>query len=415
MKLLNTKIDIKIIKQIILWIVFFILLFKIRIFNIDLTKYIFVIVIIYLFLHLCEVRSILNKIGIKHYIIYVALGFFWASGLLYREIFYVYNSSSSYMFSKELIVSMLYLFVMPIFIIMVFKNSENFERTISSVAIAQSIIVISSLFLDPVKSLLSLYYSYDKEYLFYISASVKGIGIGVVGAAGSIVLFSSQVLLLFMMLKGKITVSNFFVKYLIIMIAEAISGRTGFYCAVALLIFWLITEKRDNILYDMRKVIPKIIIITIFLFLIVYLFKPELIGRIVNRSLELFYGLFNLGEGSQTFDVLSKMDKPALTLETLFGTSVTKGISQLGTKFQNDSGYWQKFFALGLFGSIAYYISFLQLYLLPIIENKLKNKIFYFFILAIMFIIEIKEPFFSYMILPMMFMSIINMDILSKQ
>ncbi|UTY39954.1 hypothetical protein NMU03_03880 [Allocoprobacillus halotolerans] len=415
MKLLNTKIDIKIIKQIILWIVFFILLFKIRIFNIDLTKYIFVIVIIYLFLHLCEVRSILNKIGIKHYIIYVALGFFWASGLLYREIFYVYNSSSSYMFSKELIVSMLYLFVMPIFIIMVFKNSENFERTISSVAIAQSIIVISSLFLDPVKSLLSLYYSYDKEYLFYISASVKGIGIGVVGAAGSIVLFSSQVLLLFMMLKGKITVSNFFVKYLIIMIAEAISGRTGFYCAVALLIFWLITEKRDNILYDMRKVIPKIIIITIFLFLIVYLFKPELIGRIVNRSLELFYGLFNLGEGSQTFDVLSKMDKPALTLETLFGTSVTKGISQLGTKFQNDSGYWQKFFALGLFGSIAYYISFLQLYLLPIIENKLKNKIFYFFILAIMFIIEIKEPFFSYMILPMMFMAIINMDILSKQ
>ena len=275
--------------------------------------------------------------------------------------------------------------------------------------------LISSLFLDPVKSLLSLYYSYDKEYLFYISASVKGIGIGVVGAAGSIVLFSSQVLLLFMMLKGKITVSNFFVKYLIIMIAEAISGRTGFYCAVALLIFWLITEKRDNILYDMRKVIPKIIIITIFLFLIVYLFKPELIGRIVNRSLELFYGLFNLGEGSQTFDVLSKMDKPALTLETLFGTSVTKGISQLGTKFQNDSGYWQKFFALGLFGSIAYYISFLQLYLLPIIENKLKNKIFYFFILAIMFIIEIKEPFFSYMILPMMFMAIINMDILSKQ
>lgn len=415
MKLLNAKIDIKIIKQIILWIVFFVLLFKVRIFNIDLTKYIFVIVIIYLFLHLCEVRSILNKIGIKHCIIYVVLGLFWASGLLYREIFYVYNSSSSYMFSKELIVSMVYLFVLPIFIIMFFKNIENFERTISSIVIVQSTIIISSLFLDPVKSLLSLYYSYDKEYLFYISASVKGIGIGVVGAAGSIVLFSSQVLLLFMMLRGKIGVSNFLVKYLIIMIAEAVSGRTGFYCAVALLIFWLITEKRDNILYDMRKVIPKIIIITTFLFLAAYLFKPELIGMIVNRSLELFYGLFSIGEGSPTFDVLSKMDKPALTLETLFGTSVTKGISQFGTKFQNDSGYWQKFFALGLFGSIAYYISFLQLYLLPIIKNKLGNKIFYFFILAIMFIIEIKEPFFSYMILPMMFITIINLDILSKQ
>ncbi len=406
-----TKIKLPILKEIIMWLLIAIIFFKIKLFSLDLSKYIFIVIIVILFMKFNELKKILKKIGIKQYLIYFLLGLVWTIGLIYREIFYSFNSNSFYISSKELLVIFLYIFVFPMFIILTFKNINRFEKIVSSVAITQSLIIISSLFLTPVKTLLSLYYNQNAEYLYYISASVKGVGIGVVGASGAIVLFSVQVLLMYMMIKGKIKVNTFLTKYIIIMVAEAVSGRTAFYCSILLLIYWLVTERRNSILYELYNLIPKLILCILGVAFLGYLIDKELIIRIVNRSLELFYGLFNRDEGVHTFNVLKDMSRPKLTLETLFGTSVTKGVSSLGTRFQNDSGYWQKFFALGLIGSIAYYLSFLQLYLIPLFQNKLINKSFYLLVLAIMLLIEIKEPFFSYLILPMVLVIIMNWEV----
>lgn len=412
LKAITNKIKLPTVNEIIMWLLIAISFFKINLFSLDLSKYIFMVLIVILFIKFNELKELLKKIKVKQYLIFFFLGLVWTLGLIYREIFYNFNSNSVYISSKELLTIFLYIFIFPMFSIITFRNINRFEKIVSSVAITQSIIIISSLFLSPVKYLLSLYYNQNPEYLYYISAGVKGVGIGVVGASGAIVLFSVQVLLMYMMIKGKIQVNNFLIKYIIIMIAEAVSGRTAFYCSILLLVYWLVTERRSTILHEMYNLIPKLILCLFSVVFFGFLIDKELVIRIVNRSLELFYGFFNKDDGVLTFNVLKEMSRPKLTLETLFGTSVTKGVSFFGTKFQNDSGYWQKFFALGLIGAITYYLSFLQLYIIPLFQNKLRNKSFYFFILAIMLIIEIKEPFFSYLILPMMLVIIMIWDII---
>ena len=133
-----------------------------------------------------------------------------------------------------------------------------------------------------------------------------------------------------------------------------------------------------------------------------------MIEKWIYRIFEIFIGIFGEKNGGATINAIQNMSHPELTVETLFGTSVTRGVSYNGTVFNNDSGYWQKYFALGLIGALFYYMGYLTLFLGTIKRlNTTKHRSFFLFCVIMLFIMEYKEPFIGYGIYPMMIMTIL--------
>lgn len=409
-KFINKKIVLpNYMRKTILFMMMFIILFKITIASLDLGKGVIILAILYLVTYNGKVKNVLQYIGMKQYGMFFLLGIVWTSGLIYRDIFFPKNEMSSYLSSKEMMYISFYIIVLPFFCVFTFKSFNEFSKIVIAIMLLQSSIVILSMVLGPIKKILSFYYAGNKEVLYYMSANIKGVSFGIIGANGSVALLMGQILLILLMLDNKISWSKFLIEYLIIMAAEALSGRTGFYFSIIFLAFYILTERR---ICNIKKNI--LLLPTLFLIfcgitaLIIYIWAPDMIEKWIYRIFEIFIGIFGEKNGGATINAIQNMSHPELTVETLFGTSVTRGVSYNGTVFNNDSGYWQKYFALGLIGALFYYMGYLTLFLGTIKRlNTTKHRSFFLFCVIMLFIMEYKEPFIGYGIYPMMIMTIL--------
>ena len=89
------------------------------------------------------------------------------------------------------------------------------------------------------------------------------------------------------------------------------------------------------------------------------------------------------------------MEIPKLSLETIMGTGIRRGVLTSGVIVQNDIGYIQLYVALGLVVSILFYISISKI-ILSRIKSVHDKALRYILIILFMMsiILEFKEPFF---------------------
>ena len=93
-----------------------------------------------------------------------------------------------------------------------------------------------------------------------------------------------------------------------------------------------------------------------------------------------------------------------MSLKTIVGTGEVFDLRFMKNASGNDSGYIQTYYSSGFILAIAFYISYFW-FLLK--ETKSKNLFSFLFIIILMFIIEIKEPFIFKYILPFFILNLI--------
>ena len=115
----------------------------------------------------------------------------------------------------------------------------------------------------------------------------------------------------------------------------------------------------------------------------------------------------NAHNSSSFLYVILKMNLPELSPELLYGAGYGRGLSLTGVNVQNDIGYVQRIFSLGIFFGIMFYlINFICFWK---ISSKVKKKEFRFYyriLILVLFVLELKEAFFYYYLVPSMILLI---------
>lgn len=289
-----------------------------------------------------------------------------------------------------------------------FKNEKVFCDALIIATLIQSVIVFISLS-ESGRMLVENIQNADIERYHD-----RVIGLGIAGATGSIYLFTGLIANAYMLLFHKKN-GIYLVSFLVIFLAISLVARTGFYAALILFLF-------VNF-YDLKKIIKTIkrlvliILISIILGVSFNAFQnndsinTELISYTIKRLDEIFSG-----SESKTYQSISKMNIPTLSFETTIGTGVRKGTTLNGEWIWHDSGYVQRYMGLGIVMAFFSYLSLFvyQTYLINKIKLR-KKRIFFYLIVALMMIIEVKEPFIYTLAYPFVTIVLVKIAIKSEK
>ena len=236
-------------------------------------------------------------------------------------------------------------------------------------------------------------FAYGYETLYPgIRSGIRSVGIDLIGAAGSMVLFVGIICgaYLFYHTRKVEEKKRIILGWMIITGALLFMGRTGLYLGGIALLFVLIdcVRRREK---SIRWILMgnSFIVICLFVFFLVAEDSWEKwawwrwITEIGNPFSE-----------NATITVLLKMDIPPLTTETFWGTGYIRGTTPSGIILNHDSGYIQTYAGIGLIGCLLYYGLIYLFYSSMIFAQKMKmdRKLYFLFLLVIAFA-EIKEPF----------------------
>lgn len=360
----------------------------------DTKKAAILLAVIYLMFHTDRLQFALRSIGKRQIYAFFILGLIWSAGLVYRAIFYEKIEGAAYLSERNLFYTFFTLFVMVFFSVVCCRDVREFCVAGATVMAIQSIIAVLSVFSPTVKQILNAYYSFRTTASFerYLISSTRGVGINLVGSRGAIALLTGQIMLVYLRLQRSITRRNFVIAYLLIVAGEVVVGRTGFYFSIFLLFAYLWMDRPTSSKYAAALQIVLLGTAGIVAFLLcIRQIYPDIYNRWVDWIFELFVDVSH-GEKNRTLAAIQNTSYPPLTAETLWGTSIVKGVSRNGTFFQNDIGYMQSYFALGLVGAVIFYFSYLYLFLRPVIKRRLNFRKFFFVATLILFILEYKEP-----------------------
>jgi hypothetical protein len=282
----------------------------------------------------------------------------------------------------------LFVGIFPFLVLPIFKDEIHFSKAMTLATLIHSLIVIFS-FLNPsVRFFLESFQTFTFErYAFRV------VGLGIAGAGGSVYLFSGLItnayLLIFSNEKSKYI---YLYSFILIFIAIALVGRTGFYCALMLLVFMILLNIHKVNLWTnkiLRIIIPLIPFMIIAYFVTKNIeYNKELFNYTYNRLFELFNNGSTVKELNQMNDTL-----PPLSFHTFFGTGVTRGAISTGLNIQHDGGYAKRYASIGVLGLIISYFVFFM-YILRLTSNvPIKARGFIIFNLILLYVIEYKEPF----------------------
>ena len=149
-----------------------------------------------------------------------------------------------------------------------------------------------------------------------------------------------------------------------------------------------------------------IIVLAFFLSLFILYLSLEIDWEAIAYPLERSFSIFIKGEDA-TAGALAKMPIPALEIKTIIGTGLAAKANGLNAS-GSDIGYVQTYYGFGLIVSILFYAT-LFIYLvkniirLPNSTNKLLCAVFF----IPLFIIELKEPFITKIIYPLILLILI--------
>lgn len=301
---------------------------------------------------------------------------------------------------------LIFVCIFPILSEPLFSDEIDFCSSLFIANSIQSIIVIASAFIPSVRKYLELIQEIDFSRYNY-----RIVGLGLAGAGGSVYLFCGFFAATYLLLYNKRSNFVFIGLYLINFIAIILVGRTGFYCAVVVLLFTigkLIQQKNTQSL--------KFLVGTVFAGFAIVIALFAISSRYDSNTQVLQYTFTRLNDIFKSDSALTSIQKmnqnfPNLGSRFLTGTGVVRGYTNDGIKIWHDGGYAQRLAAFGLIVMLFSYLSYYK-YLRNYILRKKGSAIYSFYILTslLLVIIEYKEPFMYMMAYPycLLMMSILS-------
>lgn len=296
---------------------------------------------------------------------------------------------------KEPILLMLNMVIFPVLLIKIFNDAEDFIRCQWRVILFQSVIIFAGRLIFPIRMFVFMHINGGLEGDLYngVYSGLRSVGIDMVGAAGSVVLFAGLIcgIYLFYQTKDRKKKKKIIIGWMFILAANLFMGRTGLYLSVIAL---LMVFAHGILRFD-KSILWIVIVGSVILtgcFVYIHLASDK-------ETLRMWiYWIMEIGDlfgKTRTLSAIWNMSIPPLTLETLFGTGLYRGITKTGIIIDHDGGYIQAYASIGLIGCTLYYGLIYGVYLSMI--NKVKSrtkKWIYFFALLAVAICEMKEPFF---------------------
>lgn len=301
-----------------------------------------------------------------------------------------------YLFSNEptqisrLFWFIIYGLITPIILNQYFKDYKEFFLIVVCATSLQSIISIIS-FINPVfKSL--LYSTVIFTTNFDEKQILRAVAFSSVGGASLSLIQSCGVISALFLIKFNIVsnLSKIFIWALIILIliSTLIIGRTGLIISGFSILIYFVSEKLNY-----KKII-------FLLFLCIMLFQINL-TNILEPVMENVTGFnseyfsawienaFKFNDNS-TAEELGSMPIPPLSINTIIGTGKITNQLLKENASGHDSGYIQAYYSLGLILASFFYITYYLFLFFQVKKTRINSL--YFLVILIM-IIEIKEPF----------------------
>jgi hypothetical protein len=187
---------------------------------------------------------------------------------------------------------------------------------------------------------------------------------------------------------------------LVILVSAGIAGRTGM---LMTLVFLGLFAMKSGAVVRISITVVIALVVTLFVFFIdEFKFLVSLMGEdldwqlnsILKRSFEIFQ---TKGTSVNSLSELAEMWIPPLNLETWFGAGIVR--TPFGAR--HDSGYVQLYYALGFPMTIVFYLTIFWFVMrlwaaLPVMPGR--EAWIFPWLIAIMFILDIKEPFITHQI-----------------
>lgn len=323
--------------------------------------------------------------------------------LLFTASLIQYLNSMDFIQSSRILWFSIYSIITPFLLRKYILNLEEFLYSILFATSLQSIIAINS-FLNP---------SFKESILNTIVVGGNDIGdliyraIGFSsssGAALSVTQFCGVFagLMLFKYSYNTVVRSPIiWLGILCCLLSTLIIGRTGLIISLLSIFYFLF-----SIINSKKIIIISIIAIMISQINFISILESKTNG-ILGFETDIFLNWIDDGlelENNSTAIAIKEMPIPPLSLRTILGTGEVFDFRFRKNASGNDSGYIQTYYSSGLILAIAFYISY---FLFLFKETKSKNLFSHLFIIILMFIIEIKEPFIFKYVLPFFILNLI--------
>ncbi|SDW70585.1 hypothetical protein SAMN05444338_104136 [Flavobacterium degerlachei] len=294
--------------------------------------------------------------------------------------------------------------ISPFLFVNFLKSRNEFLILVSVAAAIQAVLSIFS-FINP--SVKALFYNLviftsnfeeDQVLRAVAFASIGGAGLSVIQSLGVI----SSIALLKINNFGIYRTILIWLMMAITVVSIFLIGRTGLFISLLCIFIYFISE---------IKSLKKIIVISLVILGIYQINTIDILENLTSNvdgfSVDMFTAwienAFNI-ENNDTSEALASMPIPPVTFQTIIGTGRVVHESGVGNASMHDSGYIQTYYSLGLLTAIYFYISYIIFLIFQV--GKGKSGYLYFLIL-LMFIIEIKEPFIFQYVFPFFVLSMI--------
>lgn len=190
------------------------------------------------------------------------------------------------------------------------------------------------------------------------------------------------------------------VSVLVCLLSTFIIGRTGLICSlVSIFIFFLSTISFKKIMF--------------FLITIIFINQINFIDILENQTQNIagfkidFYlnwiedGL-TIGDNN-TVKAIQDMPIPPLSIRTILGTGEVFNPNTMKNASGNDCGYIQTYYSLGLVLAFLFYVGY---FVFLFTKSKYNNLFIFNYLIVLMFIIEMKEPFIFKYVFPFFVLSL---------
>jgi len=242
-----------------------------------------------------------------------------------------------------------FMVIIPPFLIYIIPEKKKFCEYYINATVIQSLIVFLSFLFPQVREWLIM--SQDAEiWGGFVRYGWRILGLGVVGAGGSVYLFAGYVCCIFKLLfideKFNIAI---FIKTFIIFSAIALIGRTGFYVAAVLSLVCFL-----KMFINFKKYRKAIItaITSLLISLLIILFAYNKIGfnlRLMEYTIERLGEIFEKDNTvGEIVSMYTPERTPKVSVYTLFGSGIIRGTMSNGEVIRNDSGYAKRYASIGL-------------------------------------------------------------------
>ncbi len=270
-----------------------------------------------------------------------------------------------------------------------FDDTEKFMSSLFWATLIQCIIVILEFHVFSFAQILNDVFEIDAHITYMIRHRAAGIGAG--DSLLAINIFLGAVSCAYFLINSKNYIF-YMASYIVIMYATMRSGTLGMiFCASLLFGTAVYCLVRNRVLRNFEIncfiLLGGLCIGILFPEVIMELFESDIIIKFRSIFAE---GVLN----NETAKTLITQDVASISVETLLGTGLYRGMTVSGIINMSDTGYLQNYFGLGLIVTIIFYYTIYSCMYKNI--KKLKDPVIKFimgyFFLAIM-VAEAKEPY----------------------